>query len=48
MPQWTTEDMLDDLDDNQVNCGESFENDNHVEDGQYDRIGNEGKKSLNK
>ena len=35
--------MLDDLDDDQLNSGESFENDKHVEDGHYDRIGNEGK-----
>ena len=43
LPQWTTRDMLDNLDEDQLNSGENFENDNHVETGEYDRIGDDGK-----
>ena len=39
--QWTTNEILDDLDEDELNSGENFEDDNHILEAEYDRIANE-------
>ena len=44
-PQWTTNEVLDDLDHDQLHAGEDFETNEQPDDG-YDRIGAEGQKVI--
>src|ERR1700679_2947865 len=44
-PQWTTNEVLDNLDDDQLHTGEDFET-NEQADEEYDRIGAEGQKVI--
>jgi hypothetical protein len=45
-PQWTTNEILDDLDEDELNSGENFEDDNHISEAEYDRIGDEGRRVV--
>jgi hypothetical protein len=42
-PQWTTNEMLDDLDEDELNSEANLEDDNHILDSEYDRIGDQGR-----
>jgi len=45
-PQWITDDILEDLDNEKLNSGENFEVDDQILDTEYDRIGEKGQRTI--
>jgi hypothetical protein len=45
-PQWTTNKMLNDSDEDELNSGANFEDENNILDPEYDRIGDEERQPV--